>query len=206
MDGSWSIGNENFEQIRQFLFTLVNSFDISPDHVRIGLVQYSNEAHTEFLLNTYQNKQEVLNYIRKLHYKGGGTQTGQGLDFMLKTHFVEAAGSRASEKVPQIAVVITDGKSQDSVDISALNLKRKGIILYAIGIKDADEDQLREIANEPHSQHVYSVSDFSALQGISQSIVQTLCRTVEEAKRQILQLSEGNRGPTSVPHQVLGLH
>ncbi|KAF0032046.1 hypothetical protein F2P81_016601 [Scophthalmus maximus] len=190
VDGSWSIGTANFGQIRQFLYTLVNSFDVGPDQVRISLVQYSTTPRTEFLLNTYQNKENILEYISNLPYMGGGTQTGQGLDFMMKEHFVEAAGSRAGQKVPQIAVVITDGKSQDNVEHHAQDLKRKGIILYAIGIKDADEDQLKEIANEPHSQHVYSVSDFAALQGISQSIVQTLCTSVEEAKRQLLQLSQ----------------
>ncbi len=192
VDGSWSIGNENFEQIRQFLYTLVNSFDVGPDHVRIGLVQYSTTPRTEFLLNTHQNKQSILEYISRLPYMGGGTHTGEGLDFMLKKHFVEAAGSRAGQNVPQIAVVITDGKSQDNVESHAQDLKKRGIVVYAIGIKDADEDQLKEIANEPHSQHVYSVSDFAALQGISQSIVQTLCTTVEEVKRQLLQLSQGN--------------
>ncbi|XP_062254853.1 collagen alpha-6(VI) chain isoform X1 [Platichthys flesus] len=190
VDGSWSIGTLNFEQIRQFLFTLVNSFDVGPDHVRIGLVQYSTTPRTEFLLNSYQNKDDILEYISKLPYMGGGTQTGQGLDFMMREHFTDKAGSRANQKVPQIAVVITDGKSQDNVESHAQDLKRKGIVLYAIGIKEADEEQLKEIASEPHSQHVYSVSDFTALQEISQSIVQTLCTTVEEAKRQLLQLSK----------------
>ncbi|XP_074510381.1 collagen alpha-6(VI) chain isoform X4 [Sebastes fasciatus] len=190
IDGSWSIGTENFKQIRQFLYTLVDSFDVGPEHVHIGLVQYSTTPRTEFLLNTYQNKKDILQYINSLPYMGGGTQTGQGLDFMLTEHFVEAAGSRGGQNVPQIAVVITDGKSQDNVESHAQDLKRRGIVLYAIGIKEADEDQLREIASEPHSQHVYSVSDFAALQGISQSIVQTLCTTVEEVKRQLLQLSQ----------------
>lgn len=191
VDGSWSIGTENFEQIRRFLYTLVNSFDVGPEHVRIGLVQYSTTPRTEFQLNTHENKRDILQYISTLPYMGGGTKTGQGLDFMLQQHFVEAAGSRAGQKVPQIAVVITDGKSQDDVESHALRLRRKGIVLYAIGIKDADVEQLKEIANEPHSQHVYSVSDFAALQGISQNIIQTLCTTVEEAKRQLQQLRPG---------------
>lgn len=191
VDGSWSIGTENFEQIRRFLYTLVNGFDIGPDHIRIGLVQYSTTPRTEFQLNTYQDKDHILKYISTLPYMGGGTQTGQGLDFLLQWHFVEAAGSRARQNIPQIAVVITDGKSQDDVDSHALRLRRKGIVLYAIGIKDADVEQLKEIANEPHSQHVYSVSNFAALQGISQNIIQTLCTTVEEAKRQVQQLRKG---------------
>ena len=190
VDGSWSIGSENFKQIRQFLYTLVNSFDVDPEHVRIGLVQYSTTPRTEFKLNTFQDKKDILQYINILPYMGGGTQTGLGLDYMLTEHFVEAAGSRG-QNVPQIAVVITDGKSQDNVESHAQDLKRKGIVLYAIGIKDADEEQLKEIANEPHSQHVYSVSNFAALQGISESIAQTLCTTVEEVKRQLLQLTQG---------------
>ncbi|XP_062395792.1 collagen alpha-6(VI) chain-like [Sardina pilchardus] len=189
VDGSWSIGSENFQRIRAFLHTLVASFDVAPDHVRIGLAQYSNTPRTEFNLNTYQNKQEILEYIDKLPYQGGGTMTGKGLDFILKEHFVESAGSRARESVPQIAVVITDGQSQDNVEAHAKDLRNQGITLYAIGIKDADEEQLKEIANEPHEQHVYSVSDFSALQGISLNIVQVLCTTVEEAKRQTSQVS-----------------
>lgn len=193
VDGSWSIGEENFKEIRRFLYTLVDSFDVGPDHVRVGLVQYSNDPRTEFLLNTHRNKNDILQYISRLPYMGGGTKTGQGLDFMLKKHFVEAAGCRANQNVPQIAVVITDGKSQDNVESYARDLKRKGIVLYAIGIKDADEDELKEIANEPHSQHVYSVSDFAALHGISQNIIQTLCTTVEEAQRPLQQLTPGNK-------------
>ncbi|MEQ2285135.1 hypothetical protein AMECASPLE_028744 [Ameca splendens] len=191
VDGSWSIGTENFDQIRQFLYTLVDSFDISPDHVRVGLVQYSTIPLTEFKLNTFQTKKGILEYIKNLPYRGGGTNTGKGLDFMLNNHFVEVAGSRAEQNVPQIAVVITDGKSQDEVELHAEKLRNKRIILYAIGIKDADEDELKQIANRPHSQHVHSVSDFTALQGISQNIVQTLCTTVEEVKRQLLQMSQG---------------
>ncbi|XP_015247149.1 PREDICTED: collagen alpha-4(VI) chain-like [Cyprinodon variegatus] len=190
VDGSWSIGTENFDQIRQFLYTLVDSFDVSPDHVRVGLVQYSSSPRTEFKLNTFQSKKGILEYIKRLPYRGGGTNTGQGLDFMLNNHFVNPSGSRVEQKVPQIAVVITDGKSQDEVAHHAERLRSRGIILYAIGIKDADENELKQIANRPHSQYVHSVSDFSALQGISQNIVQTLCTTVEEAKRQLQQLSQ----------------
>ncbi|KAL7886996.1 hypothetical protein AOLI_G00047170 [Acnodon oligacanthus] len=191
VDGSWSIGTENFQRIREFLLTLVDSFDVGPDKVHIGLVQYSNSPRTEFNLNSYESKQEIHDYIENLPYMGGGTKTGLGLNFLLKNHFREEAGSRAKMGVTQIAVVITDGQSQDSVEAYAQELKRQGIILYAIGIKDADMDQLKEIATKPHDKHVYSVSDFTALQGISQGFIHVLCTTVEEAKRQVSQVPQG---------------
>lgn len=192
VDGSWSIGTENFQQVRDFLVSLVESFDVGPDKVRIGMVQYSTNAYTEFLLNTYTDKQDILQQIQNLPYRGGGTKTGLGLEFMLNEHFVEKAGSRANERVLQFAVVITDGQSQDSVKQHAEMVKRHGITLYAIGIKDAVLEELQEIASDPDDKHVYSVSDFAALQGISQSVIQVLCTTVEEAKRQIAHVSQGN--------------
>lgn len=197
VDGSWSIGTENFQQVRDFLVSLVDSFDVGPEQVRIGLVQYSTTPVTEFLLNTYSDKQEILQKILNLPYRGGGTKTGLGLEFMLAQHFVERAGSRGREGVPQFAVVITDGQSQDSVKLQAEMVKRRGITLYAIGIKDAVLEELQEIASDPDDKHVYSVSDFAALQGISQSVIQVLCTTVEEAKRQIAQVSQGNSSHTT---------
>lgn len=100
-------------------------------------------------------------------------------------------------------MVITDSKSQDNVESHAQNLKGKGIVVYAVGIKDADEAELKEIANVPHTQRVYSVSNLVALQGISQSIVQMLCTTVEEVKRQLMQLSPGNVGQTTTQSEVI---
>ncbi|XP_036431055.1 LOW QUALITY PROTEIN: collagen alpha-4(VI) chain [Colossoma macropomum] len=192
VDGSASIGLKNFQQIRDFLFSLVSNFDVAPNKVRIGMVQYSDTPRTEFTLNRYEDKQEILDYIKRLPYKTGGTNTGMGLEFLLKKHFVEEAGSRARQQVPQIAVVITDGDSQDEVEPFAQELRQKGIKIYAIGIKDADEALLKKIATQPHDQHVYSVSDFAALQGISQNIIHELCTTVEKEGETILPPQECN--------------
>ncbi|XP_058249857.1 collagen alpha-6(VI) chain-like [Hemibagrus wyckioides] len=191
VDGSWSIGPENFQKIRDFLLTSVTSFHVGPDMVQIGLVQYSDSPHTEFYLNSFETKEKIFDQITNLPYRGGGTSTGLGLSLLLKQHFVKEAGSRAKDGVPQIAVVITDGQSQDNVEPHAQDLKHQGIILYAIGIKDADMEQLKEIATKPYEQHIYSVSDFAALQGISQRFRQNLCTTLEEAKRQVSQAPQG---------------
>ncbi|XP_066535724.1 collagen alpha-6(VI) chain [Hoplias malabaricus] len=179
VDGSASIGLKNFQEIREFLSSLVSNFDIAPNKVQIGMVQYSDTPRTEFLLNTFEEKHDILDYISRLPYKTGGTNTGLGLAFLLKEHFVEKAGSRVKQRVPQIAVVITDGHSQDEVEPYVEELRQKGIIIYAIGIKEADETFLKNIATEPYDQHVYSVSDFAALKGISQNVVKELCTSVE---------------------------
>lgn len=182
VDGSASIGLKNFQQIRDFLMSVVTNFDIAPNKIRVAMVQFSDTPKTEFFLNTYEEKQEILNYIKQLPYKTGGTYTGLALQFLLKNHFVEQAGSRANQMVPQIVFVITDGKSQDEVEPYAQELRQKGITVYAIGIKDADEKFLKKLASQPYENHVFSVSDFNALQEISLSVSRELCTTVEEAQ------------------------
>nr|XP_006120973.1 collagen alpha-6(VI) chain-like [Pelodiscus sinensis]XP_025039335.1 collagen alpha-6(VI) chain-like [Pelodiscus sinensis]XP_025039336.1 collagen alpha-6(VI) chain-like [Pelodiscus sinensis]XP_025039337.1 collagen alpha-6(VI) chain-like [Pelodiscus sinensis] len=196
VDGSWSIGDKNFKSMQDFLYTMVSSFDVGEDKIRVGLIQYSNAPTTEFFLNTYHHKEDILKKIQKLHYQGGGTKTGESLQFMLENHFKETAGSRMEEGVPQIAVMITDGQAQDNIREPARKVKDAGITLYAIGIKDASLEELQEIVSEPADKHVYKVEDFTALQDISHGILQVLCTTVEEVNRQITHVSQVCRKAT----------
>ncbi|KAM6450855.1 collagen alpha-4(VI) chain-like [Liasis olivaceus] len=196
VDGSWSIGPNNFKIIQDFLNTLVNSFDIGEDKIQVGMIQYSDNPHNEFFLNFFHHKEDILKKIQKLNYRGGGTYTGKSLKFMLDEQFNEMAGSRHSEGVPQIAVVITDGQSQDNISGPAEEVKNAGIILYAIGIKDAILSELQEIASDPDDTHVYNVEDFAGLQGVSQNILQVLCTTVEEASQRIIHISPACRKAT----------
>nr|XP_060639322.1 collagen alpha-4(VI) chain-like [Anolis sagrei ordinatus] len=189
VDGSWSIGLKNFKTIQDFLYTLVDSFDVGEDKVRIGLILYSDAPHNEFFLNTFWHKNDILERIQALRYKGGGTNTGRSLKFMLDHQFSEKAGSRHDEGVPQIAIVITDGQAQDNFREPAEEVKNAGIMIYAVGIKDAVFSELQEIASDPDEMHVYSVEEFAGLQGISQNILQVICTTVEEVSRQITQVS-----------------
>lgn len=177
--------------MQDFLYTLINGFNIGKDKIRIGLIQYSDQPHSEFFLNTFYHKEDILKNIQNLHYRGGGTKTGESLMFMLDNHFSEAAGGRRNEGVPQIAVVITDGQTQDNIREPAEAVKNAGITLYAVGIKDAVLSELQEIASKPDETHVYSVVDFAALQDISQNILQVLCTTVQEASQPINQIFPG---------------
>ncbi|XP_035853724.1 collagen alpha-1(XII) chain-like [Sander lucioperca] len=76
VDGSYSIGLSNFQTIRSFLAGMVSNFNIGPDRVQIGLVQYSRNPITEWHLNTHQTKYSLLKVIGNLPYRGGNTNTG----------------------------------------------------------------------------------------------------------------------------------
>lgn len=46
------------------------------DSLKVAIVQFSDDARTEFQLSSHGNKEELLEAIQKIRYKGGNTKTG----------------------------------------------------------------------------------------------------------------------------------
>ncbi|XP_019206399.1 collagen alpha-1(XIV) chain isoform X5 [Oreochromis niloticus] len=183
VDGSWSIGRINFRLVRTFLENLVKAFSVEIDKTRIGLAQYSGDPRIEWHLNAHTTKESVIDAVKNLPYKGGNTLTGLALTFILENSFKPESGSRPG--VPKIGILITDGKSQDDVIPPAQSLKDAGIELFAIGVKNADENELKAIASPPEETHVYNVADFSVMSDIVEGLTKTVCDRVEQLDKKI---------------------
>ncbi|XP_056154027.1 LOW QUALITY PROTEIN: collagen alpha-1(XIV) chain [Lampris incognitus] len=190
VDGSWSMGRINFRLVRMFLENLVKAFTVEIDKTRIGLAQYSGDPRIEWHLNAYTTKDAVIDAVKNLPYKGGNTLTGLALTYILENSFKPESGSRAG--VPKIGILITDGKSQDDVIPPAQSLRNAGIELFAIGVKNADENELKAIASPPEQTHVYNVADFSVMNDIVEGLTRAICDRVE-------QLDKALKGDTSPP-------
>lgn len=178
IDESGSIGPENFHLVRIFLHSIVSGFTVSPTRVRVGIVMYNDRPTAQVFLNTFSDKSELLNFIKILPYRGGGTKTGAALNFTRQQVFVKQKGSRKDLGVQQVAVVITDGKSQDIVGTAAANLRRTGVIVYAVGVKDGDEVQLKEMASHPPDKHTFIVDEFSKLKSLEQTLQKVMCQNI----------------------------
>lgn len=81
VDGSWSVGRNNFKYILDFIAALVSAFDIGEEKTRVGVIQYSSDTRTEFNLNQYYQRDELLTAIKTIPYKGGNTMTGMFYEF-----------------------------------------------------------------------------------------------------------------------------
>ncbi|KAG7244369.1 hypothetical protein INR49_002894 [Caranx melampygus] len=178
VDGSYSIGLQNFAKVRAFLEVLVNSFDIGPNKVQISLVQYSRDPHTEFALNTHHDINAVVKAVRTFPYRGGSTNTGKAMTYVREKIFINSRGAR--QNVPRVMVLITDGKSSDSFKDAATNLRNIDVEIFAVGVKDAVRSELEAIANPPADTHVYEVEDFDAFQRISKELTQSICLRIEQ--------------------------
>uniref|UniRef100_A0A672SBS9 Collagen type XII alpha 1 chain n=1 Tax=Sinocyclocheilus grahami TaxID=75366 RepID=A0A672SBS9_SINGR len=177
VDGSWSIGRLNFKTIRTFIGRMVGVFDIGPDKVQIGLAQYSGDPKTEWHLNAHATRESLQEAVTNLPYKGGNTMTGMALNYILQNNFKPNMGMRPDSR--KIGVLITDGKSQDEIVVNSQRLRDSDIELYAIGVKNADENELRSIASDPDEIHMYNVNDFSFMLDIVDDLTVNLCNSVK---------------------------
>lgn len=58
----------------ELVFLHCLSVFISP---QVAVVQFSDDARTEFQLSSYGDKEALLDAIQRIRYKGGNTKTGQ---------------------------------------------------------------------------------------------------------------------------------
>ncbi|CAI5661505.1 unnamed protein product [Oreochromis niloticus] len=182
VDGSSSIDDKSFQDIRTFLRNTIQSFEIDPDKVQIGLVQYSDDPYPEFQLTDHRDKNSLLAAVENLTHRGGGTETGKAIDFLRTEYFTKEAGSRAERRVPQIAVVITDGESTDDVLEPARRLRQHGVIVFAIGVGQIKQTQLITIANWPSERFVLTTDSYQKLQDQTNSLLETVCLSLEDQR------------------------
>ncbi|XP_078228234.1 collagen alpha-1(XX) chain isoform X14 [Callithrix jacchus] len=177
VDGSWSIGHSHFQQVKDFLASVITPFEIGPDKVQVGLTQYSGDAQTEWDLNSLGTKEQVLAAVRHLRYKGGNTFTGLALTHVLGQNLQPAAGVRP--EAAKVVILVTDGKSQDDVHTAACILKDLGVIVFAVGVKNADEAELRLLASPPQDITVHNVLGFPQLGALAGLLSRLICQRLQ---------------------------
>uniref|UniRef100_A0A9J7ZDD9 Collagen, type VII, alpha 1 n=1 Tax=Cyprinus carpio carpio TaxID=630221 RepID=A0A9J7ZDD9_CYPCA len=196
VDGSSSIGRANFVLVKNFMAGIVKPFAraVGPSGIRFGTVQYSDTARVEFTFTTYLNGTELLTAIENINYKGGNTRTGAGLKYIADNFFSPAS----IRDVPKITILITDGKSQDSVQEPSQKLRSLGVKVFAVGIKSADATELNLIASPPQNEFTSQIANFKALISLLPLVSRRVCTTSGGSYSSDVSPSEAYRGPSDL--------
>lgn len=105
-----------------------------------------------------------------------GTMTGLAIQYAMERSFTEEDGARAAHlHIPRIAMIVTDGRPQDTVEQVAAQARQAGIQIFAIGVGRVDMKTLKTIGSEPHSEHVYLVANFSQIETLISVFHSKLC-------------------------------
>lgn len=102
-----------------------------------------------------------------------GTITGLAIKYVMNHAFTAAEGDRP--KVPNVAIIVTDGRPQDRVAEVAAEARDKGIEIYAVGVARADMTSLRAMVSPPIEDHVFLVESFDLIYQFGLQFQDKLC-------------------------------
>lgn len=169
VDGSDSISDQQFQEMRESLKKLAKELNIGPGSSRLGVVVYSSGIAAEIKLS---DNLEYLNAkIDNIPHPQDGTETYEGISTM-----GEIFRDEGREGVPKVGIVITDGKSKNKTRTIAVSeeAQNKGVDMYVVGVtKSIDIEELQGIASK--EEWVLTVDGFEHLAESLQSFIKLLC-------------------------------
>uniref|UniRef100_A0A3Q2XBS0 Collagen type VI alpha 3 chain n=1 Tax=Hippocampus comes TaxID=109280 RepID=A0A3Q2XBS0_HIPCM len=179
-----------FPAMRNFVEQVLEKLNVGANKDHVSLVQYSTDPEASFYLNTYTTKEEFVNAVRGLRHRGGRPlNTGAALRYLRDNVFTNSAGSRRTQGVPQILILLNGGRSFDSVDAPASALKQHGVFTISIGTQNSDSSELKKISHDPR--HALVVSDNEAVKG-EDLIPHVLFTTADRPGRDVVFLLDGS--------------
>ncbi|XP_077566294.1 uncharacterized protein col7a1l [Stigmatopora nigra] len=185
VDESRGVGAGGFSEVRGFISAMVSSFHDSPvgaDGIRFGVTVFGDIPRMRIALTDHDSLKEVLKAVSVLPYEGGARKTGAALRFLAEQAF-SAAISR--DLAPKVAILITNGPSDDPLAAAAREVADEGISLFALGLRGADEAELRTAVSEPHEEHLLMGVDFPSLESVLPKLSRRVCFTASEPPRPI---------------------
>ncbi|KAI3369739.1 hypothetical protein L3Q82_024405 [Scortum barcoo] len=173
IDSSRSVRPHEFETMRKFMIDILDTLDIGLNATRVGVVQYSSQVRSEFSLKTHAKLDAMVKGINQIIPLAQGTMTGLAIKYVMNVAFSAEEGDRP--KVPNVAVIVTDGRPQDRVAEVAAEAREKGIEIYAVGVARADMTSLRAMASPPFEDHVFLVESFDLIHQFGLQFQDKLC-------------------------------
>nr|XP_046222317.1 matrilin-3-like isoform X3 [Oncorhynchus gorbuscha] len=176
IDSSRSVRPTEFEKVKIFLADMVDTLDVGSDATRVAVVNYASTVKIEFLLKTHFDKAGLKAALARIKSLAAGTMTGLAIKTAMEETFTEESGSRlANKNIAKVAIIVTDGRPQDTVEEVAAAARVAGIEIYAVGVDRADMKSLRLMASLPLDEHVFYVETYGVIEKLTSKFRETLC-------------------------------
>jgi hypothetical protein len=182
LDISGSLKDKHLDEVFDFMTKFVKNLTIGPRNDRVGAVVFGDYAHVMFTMSEHSNKQKLLSAIKELekdakNVRRGETQntnTSHGLTETLATFVSDA---RQSHTVFRVAMVLSDGVSDDpdSTVREAAKLRNFSVLVYAIGVGDVNDKEMRAIASDRHRYTHLDDFDSEQFEAVRNSYFNDIC-------------------------------
>ncbi|XP_040021312.2 collagen, type XXVIII, alpha 1b isoform X2 [Gasterosteus aculeatus] len=199
IDGSVSVGPDNFQRVQDFVNALIDRASVRRDATRVGVVLYSRVSAVVVALGPGATRDAIKAAVRSMAFMGEGTFTGSA---MWRANRV-FEGARAG--VRKVAVVITGGKAdkRDSAGLegAAADARGSGIETFVVAVVNRSDPLYGEFKKElgvmaPDSDHVFQINDFRELPALERKLLSCIC---EDGERRSFSSVLTSRRPPGVP-------
>merc|ERR1711881_322801 len=159
LDSSSSIRQNNWDQMKSFVKTLLSGFTFGPDHASVSVVRYNEvvDTQTQILLSDFNiDRNAFMGRFDSIPYNGKGTKTGKAIDHVTDVLLARENGNR--DGVHDVVLIITDGASQDDVTIPSQRLRSTGAKVLVLPIKfggKLDMQQIRDMAGPGNAENIF---------------------------------------------------
>ena len=109
------------------LFSLFSLYYLSLSYLSLLSVSLLSVS----LLSLFSLSLSLSSLSLSLLCRGGSTQTGLALKYVLRKGFPSSGNST----IPRILILLSDGRSQGAVQLAATELKQTGVTLFAVGLR-----------------------------------------------------------------------
>ncbi|XP_074063934.1 integrin alpha-L [Macrotis lagotis] len=159
-DGSYSINNDDFKKILEFMEDVMRKLGNSSFH--FAAVQFSSSSKTEFSFSDYIKTRNPDTLLANVKHMQKLTNTFGGINHVVKNVFDVNRGARP--EAVQVMIIITDGDATDNGNIE----EAKHIIRYVIGIGNGiqEPDKLTDFASYPKENFVKILASYAQLKGL----------------------------------------
>ena len=130
---------EDFQEAKNFVWSVIQNFDISNNDTQVGLIRFSTQASVifNFQFSTDSDVLLLKEMVDNIAFaEGSDSQTERALQLARTDLFSAKGGSRPD--VPKILVVIIYGKSENLLAVAraSMALKRNHVTIIVVGIGD----------------------------------------------------------------------
>ncbi|XP_060075145.1 collagen alpha-1(XXVIII) chain-like [Ylistrum balloti] len=159
LDGSESLSEVNFSNMKTFVLELLSKFQVSYAFTRVGVIVYGTIPGDIVYLGSVNYLQVLEITIRNLNQPKSGTGTPKAIERMRRMF-----NERGRSGVDKVGIVITDGRSvsPEQTKQQADLAKSAGISIISIGFgSNVFRTELEQIASS--SSLVFESNDFNML-------------------------------------------
>jgi hypothetical protein len=167
-----------FKDIKAIFSDILGLLRVNKMQVHVGVETYSDNAEFPLHIDSTYNRNNIMNYIKRLQVKGNGVNLEDAFNVASNSAFSIFGGVRQTS--PKAYIVLVPGSSSSSAESireAAKNLKGLGVRVFMIGLEGMmDSVMAKAIVSQPSRKYLYTANSYGELAALAPEIADAVCK------------------------------